>query len=126
MIQLDAIDLPGDLEWIDEHTWSPVGQSLTYSLTGALIVEEATQQTGRPITLQGGRRACWVTKTTLEALQAKADQAGLAMVLNYSGTNINVMFKRDQGLPIEARLVRRIENPGADDYYYITLRLMEI
>ncbi len=126
MITLDAIELPGDLEWTDEHAWSPVRQNIEFSLTGAMIVEESSQQAGRPITLEGGSGSCWITKAQVEAIQAKVDQAGLEMVLNYHGTAYDVMFLRDRGNPFDARLVRRIENPGADDYYHFTLRLMEI
>jgi hypothetical protein len=126
MITLDAITLPEDLEWIDEHAWSSVGQAKSATLTGALIVEEATMQAGRPITLRGGQNASWMTKNDVEALQAKADTAGLEMTLNYHGQTMTVMFNREGGQPVEARLVQRVGDPQATDYYYVTIRLMEI
>jgi hypothetical protein len=126
MITLAAITLPADLEWIDEHAWSPVGQATSASLTGALIVEEASMQAGRPITLQGGENASWMTKGEVEALQTLADTAGLEMTLDYHGQVKTVMFNRESRQPIEARLVQRVGDPQADDYYYITIRLMEI
>ncbi|MCU7839783.1 MAG: hypothetical protein KZQ94_10455 [Candidatus Thiodiazotropha sp. (ex Troendleina suluensis)] len=126
MITLDGITLPGDLEWIDEHTWSSVGQTKTVTLTGALIIEEAAQLAGQPITLVGGQRACLVTKATVESLQALADQAGLQMSLDYNGTVMAVMFNRENGEAAEARLFRRIADPQPTDLFYITIRLMRI
>ena len=52
---LGAITLPGDLEWIDEFSWSPVGQQVDVTLGGSLIVEESAQLAGRPITLRTGQ-----------------------------------------------------------------------
>ena len=52
LLTLDGVELPEDLEWADEYTAWKVGQVVRYSLTGALIVQEAALQAGRPVTLQ--------------------------------------------------------------------------
>lgn len=49
-----VIRLPDDLLWVDEHAWTPGVASVSYLLTGALLVESAIRQAGRPITLVGG------------------------------------------------------------------------
>lgn len=46
--------LPDDFHWVDQD-WTPVVQNAEYSLTGALILEYATKQAGRPMTLQPGQ-----------------------------------------------------------------------
>lgn len=124
-INLDALVLPDDLQWTDQYTWSPVVQSLDFSLTGAPIIQEAKKTKGREITLVGGEESGWVLKSVLDQLQAKADTADLTMVLDYWGATYNVMFRRDSS-PIEARQIGDFSNPQNDDYYSLTLRLIEV
>ncbi len=50
---LDTLTLPTDLIWIDEFDWTPVQQTQTYSITGALIIESGVKKAGREITLSG-------------------------------------------------------------------------
>lgn len=70
-ITLDAITLPEDLSWTDEYAWSPVVQNAEFSLTGALILEEATRQAGCPFTLQSPDGGAWTTRATADGLRAK-------------------------------------------------------
>ena len=51
-IALGSVTLPGDLRWSDEFAGAQVQRSAEYSVTGALIVQEAVKQAGRPITLE--------------------------------------------------------------------------
>ena len=60
-----ALPLPDDLLWSDEHAWSPAVTSVSYLLTGALLVQSATRQAGRPITLVGLVDMAWVTRVTV-------------------------------------------------------------
>lgn len=125
-ITLDGITLPEDLEWSDEYDWSPVGQEIAISMTGALIIEEAAQIKGRPITLQGNDdRSSWASRGVVEALRVKAASPGLSMTLNFRGTEHAVMFRRDQ-VPVSARQVVGYADPIDTDYYHVTIRLMEV
>lgn len=126
MITLDAINLPSDLEWVDEYTWSPVKNKTDITLTGALIIQEAAQLTGREITLQGGTEASWVTRAVVDSLKAKSDIVDNIMTLSYHGRSFSVAFNRAGGNPINSRLIQRIANPQTGDYYSLTLKLMEI
>jgi hypothetical protein len=54
-----VLPLPDDLLWADEHAWSPVVATVSYLLTGALLVQSATRQAGRPITLVGPPDMAW-------------------------------------------------------------------
>ena len=125
-ITLDAINLPADLEWIDEYTWSPVKNKSDISLAGKLIIQEAAQLKGREITLQGGTEASWVTRAIVDALKAKADTADNQMTLSYHGRNFTVAFNRANGNPIDSRLIQRKADPQSDDFYSLTLKLMEV
>jgi len=124
-ITLNGIALPSDLEWQDEFDWYPVASSSVRSLTGKLLIEEAALVKGRQMTLYGGENAAWVSRATVESLQALAATPGTTMTLDYHGTAYTVKWRRDQ-TPIEAQQVLRLQNPGADHKYTITLRLIEV
>ena len=67
-----ALPLPDDLLWADEHAWSPAVASTSYLITGALLIQSATRQAGRPITLVGAPDMAWVTRAAVEQLRAWA------------------------------------------------------
>ena len=48
-----TLTLPDDLLWSDEYAWTPTVASTSYLITGALLIQWATRQAGRPITLVG-------------------------------------------------------------------------
>ncbi|MBU1564222.1 MAG: hypothetical protein KJ630_01170 [Proteobacteria bacterium] len=118
MISLDTITLPTDLWWEDETDWTPVDQETEYSTTGALLVDLATKQAGRPITLVGDRSTAWVSRTTVLALMALAADPGLVMTLIIDTRSFQVMF-RHEGKPVDAVPVVRISPPAATDFYYL-------
>jgi len=132
-LTLDSVDLAanpdlcGDqLQWTDEHTWDAVEQGQDRSLTGALIIQEGVKLYGRPITLASNEAALF-TRTTIEALQALRDQAGIVMLLTLpSGAQHYVTWNRTAGAPVEAvPLWRRVVyQPG--DLFFLTLRLITV
>lgn len=124
MIKLGDITLPQDLAWISEFDWTPVRQSQTVSLTGKLIIEEAVQLAGRPITLSGGQEV-WVKRSTLIALHTLATQVTNPLNLTYHDTTLQVVFNHS-ATAIEARPVVPYSNPDDDAWYTLTLRLIEV
>lgn len=124
MISLANIPLPEDLLWPDEFSWTPVRQNQDVALSGALIVEEATQQAGRLITLTGGDDV-WTDRATIEALYALAQQASSPLVLSYHGRSFNVLFRHADGA-IDAQPVLPHSNPAGGAQYTLTLRLIEV
>lgn len=124
-IKLDAISLPDDLQWTDRYAWSPVVQTVGYSLTGAIIIQEAAKQAGREITLVGDEESAWAVKSIVDAIKTKADTVNLVMTLDYFGTTYSVMFRRD-GKPYEAKPVVPFSNPTNDDYFVLTLSLITV
>lgn len=123
-ITLDGITLHPDLEWQDEFDWTPVQQSVERSLSGKMLIEEATKIKGRPITLYGGQNAAWHSRSTVALLQAKLT-AGTVMTLVYHGTTYSVCWRHD-ATPLEAAPVVRTRNPGSGHKYTLTIRLMEV
>jgi len=83
------IQLPKDLEWVDELSWSPISQNISFSLSGALVVEESEQLKGRPITLQGKDQTGWISREVVDNLIKMKDYPGLAMQLSFAHYNID-------------------------------------
>ena len=88
-ITLGAVILPDGLRWSDEFAWNSTNLLTEYSLTGALIVDMATKQAGRPVTLTGGANFAWYTRAQVIALQAVLDaipSTGATLTLHDSRT----------------------------------------
>ncbi|MGB5856493.1 MAG: hypothetical protein WBH20_14705 [Oceanisphaera sp.] len=123
MITLNTIELPDDLEWPNEFAHEPVGQTVTPTLTGALIIEPQLKPEGRPITLQSNG-ASWASRALvlqLAALNSTTDP----MMLTIHGQSHTVMWHREE-LSFDAKPIMRFGAPVEHPYYFITLRLLEV
>jgi len=115
-----SVDLPADLEWVDEFLWTKVKEKVEVALDGALIIQTATQLKGRPITLRGGSNV-WLTREELSKLQAMMD-AGKTMTLTLAdGRQFQVRFRYAEGA-IDYRAVF----PNLDRFCEVIIRLMEV
>lgn len=131
-----TLALPDDLLWTDEHSWSPAVASVSYLLTGALLVQSALRQAGRPITLVGAADMAWVTRAVVGTLQG---WAAIPLAGNTGGTGgagrfeltladarmFTVAFRHFE-TAIEAEPVTGFPARAESDFYRLTLRLMEI
>lgn len=126
---LEGIELPDDIQWIDEFSGHGVGQTVTPTLTGALVVEESEQTEGRPMTLDGGRGS-WISRSKAEAialLAATALEDGETLALEWAdGTNYEVVFDRSRDNGFQATEVQRVSRvfQGAEHQYFIKLNLL--
>ena len=125
-----ALLLPDDLLWSDEHAWSRAVASVSYLLTGALLVQSALRQAGRPITLVGAVDMAWVTRATVATLY---DWAGVPLAatagrfeLTLADARVFTVTFRHSETAIEAEPVTGFPARAASDFYRLTLRLMEI
>lgn len=134
MITLGGQSLPDGLRWQDEHAWSPVSQAMEYTLTGSLVIDEATKRSGRPITLEGGLNFAWMTKGDLEylvSLLSTAPETGLTLTL-HDGRQFQVLPRHGTDGAVTAHPVPRVldsglADPDATAWYYIeALRLLQI
>lgn len=122
---LGAVELPGDVWWADEFDWSPIEQAQEYSVTGALIIDEATKQAGRQITLRSADGGGWVPRATVQALQAMRDDIGETYLLSLAdGRSFTVRF--DLTRPFEAAPVRPACDMTGATPYTITIPLIEV
>ncbi|MGQ3054771.1 MAG: hypothetical protein ACT6S0_23535 [Roseateles sp.] len=124
---LGDLQLPRGMVWDDEFAWSEVQKSAEYSVTGALLVDAAVKQAGRPITLRGDSDAGWIHRSVLEALRALAasDAVGEHELTLADGRTFNVQFAPVEK-PIEAEPVARPELPPDAYPYVATVRLIEV
>lgn len=116
---------------MDEYEPYKVAQTIETSLSGALIIHESAQLTGRPITLASGPDSGWVQRSVLETLrtlEATANAANMTLQVPSYPTGyrtFTVRFRRDtpaiQAAPVKLKLP-----PAPTDYYTLTLRLLEV
>lgn len=123
-ITLGGVTLPGDLRWSDEFAWSPVARAADYSLTGALIVEEAAKLAGRPITLEAKSEELgyvWLERSAVEALAALAATPGWTGILTLADARQFTVAFRDEG--VTADPVRHRTPAASADPYTLVVRL---
>jgi hypothetical protein len=123
-----TVTLPDDILWADEFTWSPVQQTVDHTLTGALVLQVAERQAGRPVTLQSGRGpyfAC-IERADLDKLLAWAFEPGQELTLTIRGAPRAVVFRHQDGQVIEAEMLMYHAAPVDSTLYAVTVRLMEV
>ena len=125
-----AIALPDDLLWSDEHAWTPAVASVSYLLTGALLVQSATRQAGRPITLTGPIDMAWVTRAVITTLHTWAavplDTDSGRFELTLADERVFTVAFRHADTAIEAEPVLGFPARSDADFYRLTLRFLEI
>lgn len=126
----EQLTLPDDLIWQDEYNWAPTVSNVSYTVTGAMIVQSAVKQTGRHISLVGPADMAWVTRATVETLHdwasiALSDTDGHYQLTLSDSRQFNVAFRHDD-TPVEAEPVLGIAAKSDQDYYRLTLRLLEL
>lgn len=119
-----ALALPTGLIWRDEFDWSPVESTQTYTLTGALIIEQASKQAGRPVSLSADDDMNWAARSKVDQLRQLAGIVGRKFRLSIGVQTIDVIF--DQAKPIVARPVKNIPQHDADDWFHVALNFIEV
>lgn len=119
-----SVSIPDGLIWTDEFEWSPVETNQSYSLTGALIIEQGTKQTGRPISLSCDDDMNWASRSVVETLRSWSSTAGRRMTLDIGGVSHPVMFA--SGNPITAKPVKNLPSFDSGDYFHLSLKLIEV
>lgn len=123
---LDSIPLSPSMKWPDEFSWSHVAAKSEYSLTGALLIQASRKLAGRPITLAAEEDSGWCPRSTVLAAQALADIPGKEMVLTLPDGRIFRVIFRPGEIGVEAHPVLPKAIPLPDDWYVMTLRLIQI
>lgn len=125
-----ALELPKDLQWVDEFAWSALSQSTERSITGAYIIDMQTRTAGRPITLEGKENTAWLQRSAAKTLKAWVDAPGQVYTLTHNGTAYQVMF--DHGTDEISRAFKvapvvEYDTPVDGDHYCsLTLRFFTV
>lgn len=121
-----SVALDKDLYWPDENDWTPVVQSVNRSITGGLIVQPATRVRGRPITLEPeDDSTAWMPRAAVDQLRNWAAVPGKVLTLTLRGEVRSVMFRHQDG-GLEATPVVHYRDVVPNDWYLVTVRLMEV
>jgi hypothetical protein len=127
---LEELPLPNDLLWKDEFEWTPVVATNTFTLTGALIIEQGVRQAGRPISLQAPEQdMAWVTRATVQTLRNWSAIAGrkFRLVFEYP-TDVRqwvVVFNHSTD-PIGAEPVKGFPGHASGDWFRVSLKFIEV
>ena len=121
-LNLDALPLPSGLTWTDRDDWQPVAQTARPTLDGGLAVFHRPLLAGRPITLTSSETSGWVSRQTLDALQALASEPGSLHTLALGDESFTVLWRHNDPPALQAEpLVARL-NPDPGDWFRVTLK----
>ena len=117
---LDDLLLPDDVIWTDELAFSSISQTITPTLTGAIVVEENDAVIGRPITLKGVAPLSLIKQ--LKNIEAVINHQMPLVLLD--GITRTVIFKRPGVTAIS--LLGEFADPSDADPFEFTLNLLEV
>lgn len=123
-----AVPLPDSM--IKEvQYWQPVAQAQTFTLRGALILDESEKQAGEPITYRCVKDgyAAWVRRKEVDKLHRMASKKGQELTLTRYGVETKVTFRHTDGPAVEAESLvdyEQLEDP--EEWMLLTLRLITI
>ncbi len=126
-----TISLTEDLLRTDEHGWSPVRQSITPTLTGAIWIDVSVTQAGEPITLAGGRDGDGfpygiITRSQFAQLRAMADAAGQTYTLTLQGIAYQVVWRHEDAPALDGQDLIDYADPTPEDWVIPTLKFTRI
>lgn len=127
--RLGNIDLPNDLLWADEYSWSATASKQSTAINGALIHEFSRRRAGRPITLQSGDDFGWGDRTLFDQLMALVESPNQdAMILVVpDGREFSVRFRgTGGGSPVTAEPIIHIVPSMSTDRLQLTIRLIQV
>lgn len=125
-IQLDSIVLNPNLVWSDRDSWSPVQQTAKRTLGGKMVLNAASLDKGRPITLTSLDDQGWVKWSEVQALKLLADQAGAVFNLTLGSDTFNVVFRHHEPPALEVTpFIQRVV-PEVGDYFLVSIKLITV
>ncbi|MEB3753823.1 hypothetical protein [Acinetobacter sp. MD2(2019)] len=125
----ETVHLEDGFLWSDEFDWQPIKQQLDYAVDGTPIVQEGKKKGGRPITLLSKDASQgWIQRKYLNQLHdwsiAQAEQFTLQFTYPHDTRSFKVIFNHEN-TAFEATPVKEFPTVSEDDYYNVTLRLLE-
>lgn len=129
-VTLAEIILSDDMTWGDELNWVPIVSQNTYSVTGALIIQQSTKLAGRPITLSARDSDMgWLPRSTVSLLRTAASipNRKFTLYLEYpSDTRSFIVMFDHSKTPVAASSAKGLSDHESDDEFKVTLQLIEV
>ena len=125
-ITLGGVVLSEHMVWSDRDTSSNTEQSLIRTLGGRAIVYAQQLEKGMPITLEATQDTGWLTYAQVKATRALADVAGAVYILDFYGTQYDVIFAHHVGEAFSfTPLIYRVVHDDTD-YFIGAIRLITV
>lgn len=122
----ETLNLHPQFIWVDELDWTALAQSEpTYTLTGAVDIQQGTKQAGRPITLNGAD--VWITRADLLTLQDWANVPELTLTLTHpDGRTFGVIFNRPAIFNIKQVVLTQPSDDDNEQWYQADLSFLTV
>lgn len=125
----DSIDLPDDLYDAKELDWSNVVSTYQRAIDGTLHIHQSVRKHGQPYSLSARDDMAWLTRATVNELRTWANLPNTKFRLDYvrdgRQKSIVVMFNHENN-PINAKPVKNNNSPNLDDYFIVTINLIQV
>jgi hypothetical protein len=122
-----AVILPAEIfQWANELAWEQVQQDQQRTVTGALVVDQFVQVSGRPITIAPTPGGGWLTREEWAQIDAWRHTAGLVLTLTLDDedeTQLSVIFDRPA---MEAEPVRGYTGRTDAEFWTGSIKLLEV
>jgi hypothetical protein len=119
-----TVHLDDALYWEDEH-WTPVTQTVNYSLSGALIRQVSSVLAGRPITLKSlSSDTALVSWETRQQLRYWAADKNVVLTLTFSDQESYPVAFRHQDGALEFTPFGELAVRGPGSLWAVLIRLM--
>lgn len=130
MITLDAIALGDSMVWRERYQSQGVAQSVRPTLGGVPVVFSQAIEKGTKITLAtyrvGGNLYGALRRSVLTQVLARAAVPGAVYVLNFNGSNYDVIFRHEEAPAVDMTPVYARVADEADDYFEGEIKLLTV
>lgn len=132
LVTNEFIQISDDLMWVDEFEWNSLVSNKSYSLTGALIIQQSYRAKGRPITLKSSARDMgWVSRMNVEKLHDWSNIPNREFRISFGrvgdGREFKVMFDQASESVVSASPVKEFPSPLPTDPFYVnSIKLIEV
>lgn len=125
MIILNGIELPSELQWNEKEGYTGIEGSTEMTLDGTLVIweDDIGNQT---IDLVSTKNTAWLTYAQVRALKELAKIKGAVYTLEYNNEVLNVRFRSEDNPVLEVAPLIPRSNTADSDYFYGTIKLMEV
>lgn len=127
MLKLDTVELPYEMNWIDEFSWARVSAAQARTVGGKQIIEESqtASMAGRPVTLSNEN--AWLAYSDALILRAWADETGKTMALTmHNGSVYQVRFRLWEPPAVQWEPIMKIANLSSTVQGILSLKLVMV